>query len=112
LSPPTARFDGLAELHREDPGEDAIVKGLLHRKVAGAWSAPPRELQPRAHDQLVVAQRVQMKSNGRHVQAGLRGKLGGVHRSVVLAHQLEYTFALTAISSSSACSCVGFVIHV
>jgi len=112
LCPPTACLDGLAELHREDPGEDAVVKRLLHRKVAGAWSAAAGELQPRAHDQLVVAQGVQMKSNGRHVQPGSRGKLGGVHRSVVFAHQLEHAFALSAISSSSAGPCVGFVIHV
>src|SRR5207248_1084923 len=110
-----AGFHGLAQFHPEDLGEYSVVQVLLDREISGAGPTRARTVQLGPHDHSVVAQRVQMEPNGRHMQSDLRGELDGVYRTVVRTHQLKYSFTLPvarqAISSRPPGLSVCFLTH-
>jgi hypothetical protein len=62
-----------SEFHRENLGENSVVKAFLDSAITCAWPADPAPIHPGALDCSVVAQLVQMEANCADVQAHAGG---------------------------------------
>jgi hypothetical protein len=97
LSTPRAGFHGLAQFHCEDLGENPVIQPLLDRSISSARPAGAGTVESGPLDHSLVAQRVQMEPNRRHVQPDLCSELDGIDGAIMIADHLEQSFT-TAVA--------------
>nr|CRL80083.1 hypothetical protein CPGR_03279 [Mycolicibacter nonchromogenicus] len=106
---------GVAELHRQDLGQAAVIQPVAHRHVTGAWPPDAVALDTGPGDRPVLTQGVEVEPDCGDVQVHPLGEFSRVDCAIGGAHQPQHPLALLIarqpLTASGAVPADGLVVH-